>query len=435
MNPNPLFAITLITVIQQTTALSIKPLSDIHISTPVVVSWFRHDSDSDPDQWFFRKQDMSFAQGNTDYSNGASESLTVQNANEDSGEVTITFTVNPGTFRLLGIEEGKQNPFFESSPTINVLPAVPLETPLVTSSVTSTSSQTTPTTTAVQSSKPTMLSKNSNENDSSTTPTVLASGVIASSGSDFWSQSTSSTSTLFASQGDGTVSSPTKSADPLETNQGFAKDESHPTVAIISASIFGTMIVIILAVIYWFLRRRRGKPICFDREMMVRNKRGSDHGHRKFLSFISSKSRATSTLSDSGVKPRTSMSSYQSSWTNSSELSEGSFYEAPVIGCQSKQRGSITSKYYDEFPMTPTISTSVHSLRSSEETLNMTKSYHPPNRTDRQMFIQEKIEELQQQMASASNRGLSSAREVEALRATIKRWENMQSLEWALEID
>ncbi|THU99241.1 hypothetical protein K435DRAFT_855807 [Dendrothele bispora CBS 962.96] len=266
---------------------------------------------------------------------------------------------------------------------------------------------------------------------------------VASSGSDFRSQIASSTS---APQGDGTVSSSTKSADPLETNQGFDKDEGqHPTVAIISASIFGVMIVILLAVIiYWFWRRRREKPsvVSFDREIMILNKGGSDYGHRNLLGFKSSKSRVTSestlTLSDTGVETRTSMSSYRSSssWTKSSELSEGStFYEAPVIGYQSKQRGSITSKYYDKFPRTPTTTTTSHnSLRSFEETpfqLNTTQSYDPPDRTDRQMFIQEKIKELRQQMVSASNKGLSSAREVEALRATIKKWEDMQSSEWA----
>ncbi|THU99445.1 hypothetical protein K435DRAFT_939278 [Dendrothele bispora CBS 962.96] len=182
---------------------------------------------------------------------------------------------------------------------------------------------------------------------------------VASSDSDFRPQSASSTS---APQGDGTVSSSTKSAEPLETNQGFDKDEGqHPTVAIISASIFGVMIVIFLAVIiHWFWRRRREKPsvVSFDREIMILNKGGSDYGHRNLLGFKSSKSR-----------------------------------------------------------------------------LNTTQSYDPPDRTDRQMFIQEKIKELRQQMVSASNKGLSSAREVEALRATIKKWEDMQSSEWELETD
>ncbi|THU93343.1 hypothetical protein K435DRAFT_799757 [Dendrothele bispora CBS 962.96] len=449
MNPNLLF-ITLMTVVWQTTALGIKPLSNVYVSIPVVVSWFR--ASGDPTSWFFRKQNMGAAtQGPNDYTDGASEPLTVLNPDHSQGEVTISFTFGTGIFRLLGFGHENTNAAGD-----NFYHYIKLVSTFSTSwihqsqanSVASTSksptrspafAQMTPTVTSVK------TSGTSNKNNGPTR-LMASTSTKGTSPVDSLSQSTSSTSKSTTSQGDGTVSSSTSSANP-GSNQGFDEvGNHHLTVAAISASIFGAMIVILLAIVYWFRRRRVLKPPSFDREMMILNK-GSDHGPRRSSNFLgfnlrTSKSRTTSALqvSDPELRRQSSTSSClsTSSWTKSLELSEASLYSATMVGYQSRHRGGITPSYYDEFPRTPTISTSDYSLSSLEEPpfkLNTTQSHLPPDRTDRQMFIQEKIKELRQQMISASNRGLNSAREIEVLRETIKKWEDMQDSDWALESD
>ncbi|THU99446.1 hypothetical protein K435DRAFT_855642 [Dendrothele bispora CBS 962.96] len=244
------------------------------MSTPVVVSWFRQSRD--PDQWFLRKQYMTVAHDNNDHSNGISESLTVQNARESSGEdfsVVGIWTrgtkVRISNIALRNLQVGNQSLKVKQQPVFQIL----TNNPCFTSRITGYSSHYIKHYFTVLNEGSGVVSNNSYNYGShevfvnaslkleeeaddlkapqgsnlSTLPTTLASIEVASSGSDFRSQIASSTS---APQGDGTVSSSTKSAEPLETNQGFDKDEGqHPTVAIISASIFGVMIVIFLAAI------------------------------------------------------------------------------------------------------------------------------------------------------------------------------------------
>ncbi|THU91813.1 hypothetical protein K435DRAFT_800954 [Dendrothele bispora CBS 962.96] len=79
----------------------IAPLSPtITQFTPVTVSWFREQTDL-PGSWFLEKQHIN-PNNPSDPVFGTSEPLSVKNADGNSGTVVISFTQDPGTFRLLG---------------------------------------------------------------------------------------------------------------------------------------------------------------------------------------------------------------------------------------------------------------------------------------------------------------------------------------------
>ncbi|THU91816.1 hypothetical protein K435DRAFT_863049 [Dendrothele bispora CBS 962.96] len=115
-------------------AFSIAPLSPtITQFTPVTVSWFREQTDP-PGNWFLEKQNAyGFNTINpSDLVLGTSEPLSVENSGGSSGTVVISFTKDPGIYRLLGfggdiktVAPGgsRDQTFFAGDPTLTVVPS------------------------------------------------------------------------------------------------------------------------------------------------------------------------------------------------------------------------------------------------------------------------------------------------------------------------
>ncbi|THU84318.1 hypothetical protein K435DRAFT_928351 [Dendrothele bispora CBS 962.96] len=107
-----------------TNALSIAPFPEqVTQHMPVTVSWFR--DTNDPEDWYFEKQLVIPTYPASDFFDGSSEPLSIDNAGHDSGQIIISFTVNLGSFRMLAFQQdSRDSPFYIGDPTINVVESV-----------------------------------------------------------------------------------------------------------------------------------------------------------------------------------------------------------------------------------------------------------------------------------------------------------------------
>ncbi|KAF5341442.1 hypothetical protein D9758_014752 [Tetrapyrgos nigripes] len=195
-----------------------------------------------------------------DYDNfteDTSEPLTITDADSSSGDVTIFFTVSPGAFRLLAINEDHplQKPFLMTGPTITAV-SKDFESPRSTASR--------------------VFPQNTIDN-------ISPADTQTSSSLDTYSTSSSIDTTTTA------TSSPTPSpmpssgqpanAQPSDQQPSNSQQSSSSKVPIIVGGVLGGIVFILLLLIFgWVMRRRRRRrtaslhSVIFHRDMMVRQR-------------------------------------------------------------------------------------------------------------------------------------------------------------------
>ncbi|KAK7450616.1 hypothetical protein VKT23_012926 [Stygiomarasmius scandens] len=364
---------------QGASAFKVNVPSEISLSAPVTVSWHREEHDGSPHNWFFQKQNMAAASGRNDFTSGVSEMIKVPDADDDGGKVAMTFTFAAGNFRLMGFKSGETNPFYQS-PTLHVLEAAP---PAV--SATSSSSSGSPTSSSAPN-DPTVLSTSSSSS-SYTFPTDDKSqkNTIATG------SPTQISITKFDPQPDSPATGSVESSSfspgsnsPSTTNQQVSGNPNHSNIPVILGAVLGSLIFLVLSgLILWAWWRRRQRK-SFRRELMIRDLNQPDPRNPQLFGLKTE-------------KRQRSVSSFHSSsslYTSKYSLSEDD-YEASATEYYSPQESIPKYGYQTQAP------------------------------TDRQMYIQDKIMELRQQMIGSS--------EPKALQQ-IEKWKVLQSSDWALHL-
>ncbi|KAK7449226.1 hypothetical protein VKT23_013371 [Stygiomarasmius scandens] len=409
-------------------ALSINPpISVVTQAVPVVVNWFREDED--PQKWYFAKVDFR-----------GFSTVMVTNPGDQEGQLPITF-FDHASFRLVAVQQQGQQPDldhdknFKTFDGITAVPPSKFSPPQKT-----TPAPHSPMTQAVSTTNEPIVSETTQTGSvgvSSLTTSatrVNTMGNVESSNpeSPFPSSISepSGTASTLSQNGSG---SNTQTSLPHGTSQSAISSDRLGIPVIIAATVGGALLLLMPGIFFWLWRRRIYKKklsapsaCTFNRDMMSRGV-GKDH-------YCSDPERSQLELSIRSATVTGNISGPVSLITRSS-------VEKSSIFGEDNEGTVLAMSISEKVSLSPT---STNYQTQTQEATHIGKRSRPSAvLTDRQMYLQEQIIKLRQQMIIVTNSDdsgpsgcddskRSGASEIQRLWEQIKQLEEWMESDWAL---